>query len=998
MLQRMTVAHQLGDALRGRGLLVEADQYYLDVLDFAPRDTRNIADMLKTYCLGKTWQQAQEFLYRVALNNPTSRWDADVIIHATWLLVGGAKEVSVLDGITLNRVLKLRQRPFPKFSLAHYRKLNKAHREKLFSRSVEYLDYALYMRPRTTKAWRQTDWFAACIETLSTIYNLNSEVNKTTPNFDKTTPNIEFLVSFLALRIKTILQNPNLFTTKNEIQAEWEEFKKDVSSKLKLSSKSEAKVWELGEILESKCFKVESQDNTQPENNQSMIEKQNHKELKQIDLINLTKTYNLKEKTLSDIREKIFEVTNSLYNLWSTTSIKGNLKEKKAWTNPIGRVHFDAYLQLTMLTARLLAECQLYEILQETSHQVINDMENFMKDWQNKYKYAEGEEPIDGHEAAHFTFSPYVFRYQFVTMLSWNGFANLQILHSPPIFSSQIHNSKINQSIQEARESLAKAQNYIPIHPLFMFAKAQLLAFDGLYPQAIETLKNLLSVIESFDPKQDIGTSLLEKPSPTSDKNREHLYYLEQVSGRQQFHNIVNPTTVQKLISQYANSMGEQERAIHHLSEAIRATPQHNLSPELFVDLIEQLITLERYGDAEAITYAMRIPRSQMKEIPPHLKYASDVLEAIINSRQLKHSRSLKLAKELAYKFQVSIVQPIELKTKDSKKINEKHDEVKRKIKEVFGLKAIHISSKDFKFSKLLSLVIKEKQGDVSKILSVFNQLSADQGTQNVEHPSATGNKLSKLDDMIEWAKLALSVDFINLDKSEEKGSNEKKITTQKEKQTQYNNALIMLEHLIQIAEICNTLAYSRAETSVGEASYANVDSLTALVIVLYLYSISDIDNPIRLRLKTKIAQYCDTCGWVEYKLSNPKLSDLDYSEKQPSVILKMQTGIKKAEHFLSMGLRYNPSLALLHYHLAYIYLEAVESIIHSNKPDLNSTVASPIYNEHLLFIDSYLERAETELANAKREDRFERIQIRIRKLSVWYQDLEKQAHNRHSI
>jgi hypothetical protein len=145
------------------------------------------------------------------------------------------------------------------------------------------------------------------------------------------------------------------------------------------------------------------------------------------------------------------------------------------------------------------------------------------------------------------------------------------------------------------------------------------------------------------------------------------------------------------------------------------------------------------------------------------------------------------------------------------------------------------------------------------------------------------------------------------------------------------------LQSLEQIAEICNSLAFNRAETGLHIEEYAKQDSATALAIMAYLYHISDRDTEHYRRFSGHLAQYCDTYGWLHYRMisrSTKEPSAIDDSKNsmdgETSSISSQnltETFIELAERFLQLGLRYDPVRSIIHFHLARIYLARVELV-----------------------------------------------------------------------
>ena len=80
--------------------------------------------------------------------------------------------------------------------------------------------------------------------------------------------------------------------------------------------------------------------------------------------------------------------------------------------------------------------------------------------------------------------------------------------------------------------------------------------------------------------------------------------------------------------------------------------------------------------------------------------------------------------------------------------------------------------------------------------------------------------------------------------------------------------------------------------------------------------------------------------------------------------------GIERADKFLRQGIRYDPTRAIIHYHLANIYLSRVE-LIWQSAPE---SVSNPSVGSQAHCIDNFLKQAFQEWRNARDFDQFGRI------------------------
>jgi len=1050
--QRMTTAHQLGDSLRGRGLYAEAEQYYLDMQSVIPSNGRNIADLLKNYCNAGQWKKAQEFLYSTALRKEHTRWDADVMIHAGWLLIGGA--------------LKLKNS-----------KTKEAHQKDLLARAFGYLDYALYLRPRYTMEWRQTEWLTSFKDLATKFLNKNTlikELEELSSQLDKELEQ-NILYSDLCLReflygaqtLWHVKKSERPVVNLKVLSASLKgltEFIKDTTEKtiapetlveelneLHIRVKKTAEDAQISNSLRSKLDKFEHchlyhdfDIFAQPRaelyylllwtrmyylsQNDNLLEipykydfgkkviknTPNTHDMRE-DYFNLRKTVienerksrgTEREKGLFRTFQRIDNATE-LHELWKVSGVLMNENEYKT---PAGRIRLDLYLQISMLTARMLAEAEMNDKLRELTKDTCSKLDKFTDIWRQQ-TYKGTVRRLDNRDT-HFTVSPYVFRYQRATMLGWAAHARLNELE--------------HQGAQADRTLLIKAQDYlnqaldnlVSVHPLVMMSRARLLAHEQLYSEAIEVLKKLLDVIAPFDPKQDVGTSLgIPKLTPTSTSERDQLYQLERVCGQQQFHHVVNPTSIHCLIADYAQQMGGSETALKHRNQAIRESAFDDTDLDILLELARQHIALNQYEDALAVVSAARTPRENLigKSLSVTSRRMPDVLECVIMNLKGEYTQALRQAQNVAKNFVLLIpedyIQLVEASYPSDKDIEfkNKFEEMTSKLNtqlddrsqngffqnmlSLLSEKIAKLSTqldhddRDSSFKNTLSL-LSEKTAKLfhdgeykaPKPLNSFSrQLEAFLMSLNIKKTESedsrhdivfplvfrelfVGNK--RYSEVLE--KIAVLAQA-NLNTEAFKALETQLLGVEKEKYERFlkfhtREAVASLE---QLAELCNVLAYSRAETgAMYRNEHAMADIGTALFIVLYLSRACNVSDQ-RKYYDRKIAQYFDTMGWVLYRHTEPK--------RFPSVI-------SDPLHYIRLSIHYGHTQAVPQYHLAVMLLDNAETQLR--------TKHSLLYN-----VQKCLDDAESAIETAFLNDgqkniysQLNGLKMRYRKLVLMYQ------------
>lgn len=201
---------------------------------------------------------------------------------------------------------------------------------------------------------------------------------------------------------------------------------------------------------------------------------------------------------------------------------------------------------------------------------------------------------------------------------------------------------------------------------------------------------------------------------------------------------------------------------------------------------------------------------------------------------------------------------------------------------------------------------------------------------------------------------------------------------------------------LSQFSELCNTLAYNRAETG-QHLVHAYYDSAVAISVMSYLIHTTTQGSDVRRTFELKQAQFLDTFGWARYRnfLANAvKINpfNLDEIRDPNTTTVNAFSGSRKsvkpreyyepeqlriAEKYLRSGIRYHHERAIIHYHLSRLYLTRVETLWQRVPEIYNPDVAkfAPV-------IDTSITESFRHLRNAREFDRFKRLHMQISWLS----------------
>lgn len=1033
--QRMTVGHKLGDSLRSRNLFAEAEQYYVDMEVLYPQNTRNIADTLKTYAMGRTWERAQAYFYRVAFNSLTARWDADVLIHAAWLLKSG--------------IVDSRDKPPEEQYILH-------------AEAFAYLDYALYMRPRYIESWRQTAWRAAFEANASVtpsdeigLQEIFQDFSFRVFDFDKKDfQSNSIWLDFLRwerekqiaqhkpkdkTKDKTKDQSPDLFILPVRFTSGNENETKDKSPDLFLRflEKTAGALPSSKTRLLRETMRIDSLA-TAEEALKAII-----------DSIIETERRSLIDERETGLRRvfehlhyalKLYEDCYNPLSLW-ISSIDKTLDKTKPyplWLTKLGRLGFDLYLRITLLTARMLAQAGLYTILAELSATVVDEISVFIQQWQGRYHF-DSQPQIDVGKTNHFTLTPYVYRYQWVSMLAWNAYSSImqyQDFLAKCERGDQAGVNHQNQALAQAKRHIEQAIRLIPVHPLLMFVNAKVMALEGRYMEAIQELKSLLDVIEPFDPKRDVGGSVIDslQPEPTTNKDRNNLYYLERVTGRQQFHNIVNPVTIYTQIARYAMILGDQSLSVSYLSEAIRVSPFSDTHMDIFITLANQFTTMERYADAQAVITATLTPRSHLQTVAlsPTKRSMPEVLEAVVMTRRNFHAKALRYTQKIAKNFrlvqedeivaQVTYLQELSHNipsqpTSDNSMDYKDFSQDFKTITESFKTNTQNHDSSltDYTIDKLKVIIgntlldgSENTLGDMihNALTDIFKTPNSNQEmffprVFECFNPKTLKEQLNRLAGLARYSLSQTAMQqLINQYEIQTSASDLNQVTYER---VRFANIALFhatqaRDNLIQIAEICNVLAYNRASTTISDAKFALMDARVAIIIISYLRGIADTNHELYGELGQKLAQYCDTLGWVQFNKVMPSAiyqelirtrknifdSNGENIPEQEDLIknsyFTQEEGIALAIGCFEIGIHYDPTRSIIHYHLAFAYLQTAEIMLQDEPHDIKK----------LSMIIGHLDAAERELDIARLNDPHNRLHERIKQLILWYKRLKK--------
>jgi tetratricopeptide (TPR) repeat protein len=936
MRQRMATAHQIGDALRGLGRRLEAAQFYADMEVVEPTNLRNVADTLKNYTLAKWHQKVYDTFVKHQMRRPEVRWDSEIAIHVGWALMAAAN------------------RDRPDYA-------------ELVVEAFQYLDYALYTRPRTVRSWSQTNWESAVKSAIGHLaYQADgpNQVFSTEPS--SKSGNSAYLNNYH--QVQMALEYRQLILAKPQEETKTEKTRTDET---KANYRTQLK-----KIIIDECFKVFH------------------------DCVD--KIIDLESNRVSDNRYfgvdqyyRVAEVAEETENLWQ--EIKKHYIDSDSEFQRLGyledrpwpvvqfslanRVRLDFYLIVSLLAARALADARRFEPLCLLAQTVKEQMERHRRRWQEAFKFT----PTYNNRS-HFTFSVLVFRYQYASILAWYAYG--LFMRDGDLISEQISKQVRKggnykhlpatraESIERAKEAVSEAHRLLPVHPLVMYMRARLFAYDRLYNEAIIELQRLIDVIAPYDPKMDVGVVSAENvqtQSTTSDERR-RLYHLERIIGRQQFVNIIQPARALELMATYAELLGDLPQAAAYLNDAVRRSPYHDKDFYLFERLASQFTQLERYSNSRAIAEAMKIPReSLVQTIAPMgvFRLAPEILELQAITRQGQHEQARQLSRRIARDFALTITEADSLDNQNWKPHLEKIDkitepnvyqEVASRLEELFAVK---ISTEKTFLANLLELIKharEQAQGiDKDERKGIFSEVFASIDTTQITNLNRIASRLL----LVQNKKVIQALLQAN-PISDEYG-------LAKLMHTAMHVGQEARSLLIYLGDLFNAMAYNRVMLNQMQSIHPLIDSLCAVYIFMYLYQTCDYMETKRGVLSRKLAQSIDTYAWVVYKqqiqTANPAISQAkgDLNVLQHTL------------HLLLFAQRYDANRAIIHFHLACVYLDLAHLTI----------VEYPTSSKLKFDAFKHLELAQQAIGSARQNDRSGRLGHRIDQLFQRYRELE---------
>ena len=403
-----------------------------------------------------------------------------------------------------------------------------------------------------------------------------------------------------------------------------------------------------------------------------------------------------------------------------------------------------------------------------------------------------------------------------------------------------------------------------------------------------------------------------------------------------------------------------------HLMEAVRCAKYSDSHAPIAISfrLASQLNSMERYADAEAVIDAMRDHHQQI--VPGQLSSdelnATDIFHSVIYTRRMHYAESVQTGKRVAHRFHFPnlsklVFAPSAFANAHKQAVKNIHNLIyalnpsaqpgaqipatldqPRLQEEVSRIAAVLNFAHDYaggaacttpltSFSELVSLAV------TKYVTNSIDDTNGNSGNSQakpfpgvfvdiVKHWSEERFTLETVSTLVYCWGSQHGLKFLVDQFVPATGDTvEAAFDTIFYSHVVAHYARQAWNSLTQFAELCNSLAYNRAETGIGlhYGTYALIDAHCAAVVMAFLLESTSSDTPQRHEATDMLAQICDTYGWVNYRRTFPATRDtLNPLQRGGNAwLLAIHGSFATTENYLLKGIRLDPKRAIIHYHLA---------------------------------------------------------------------------------
>lgn len=909
----MIATHHLADALRSLRMFREALEYYRDVQVAFPGRIRNLVDQAMTYCQWENWSMADDFITHEISQRTYAVWTADTQLYWAWAAAGSVNKPSKWQSL-LHRVWAI-TRSVNKRILGSTFQDHKAEVDRTnILRSLTRLDMAIFLRPRFIFRRKQTDWTQVWKRKNPSMGIGSNLVTYSYPqNFlDTYQANLGASDPFNALlhhqadlwivwRIYTYLYDElyGAYLNKHKIE------KDDLAILLKSAlprQGSDSKGWYPDSRSGYSKFRqvVEALRNHRRAAAELLFISDQERLLMRPDII---------WKRLQ-LCKQAYVNWELAHKLWETEMVSAKAETKRNGIQFAMRWQLDVYVQVATFTCRLLAHSQDYERLERTSDAAVNHVSQWIEFWANTYRNG-------------FRFNPNLLRYHYITLITWRAYSNLMLRIQPG------HKADIRHLLQGINVLQATAQNFRQTqHPLFLYVRAKHYQLAELHREAINDFVALLHVIEPFDSRSfnpfDFTLTLVREDLKEESKEllhedvRTQLFYLERVSGQQQFDFLVNNAEIYRELALLLQKTGETHSSIDYLLRGLTWSPYKDFDMDNFVKLATSLLSLDMFREALAVVEEAksRVGNYSKGSLRTSSLITLYVLECILRSRLENYGEALELGILLAEQ-KPFIIEQLE-------NIPEEGNPQKQFANPFDHMTSFFSCLNSTDPTVFINKFVQEPETlQWSKIATLFDKLLAHLPLNKLANNFEEWRISTKSE---EWLDLPLEhFDARRLEKVLATLRNQKPI------QSDVHYEWLMIREIrllaakgacllfIQACELYNNIAYNLAKLGIAPSTarrYSTVAIFVMHELIWYLQQAESMGNTdLAIVFSQRLAQYYDTHAWIYFRRRK---------KCEPREESDLQTAITILKDF---SLAYDQNHPMPHYHLARAYLALAEGI-----------------------------------------------------------------------
>ena len=903
---QMIVYHHLGDALRSLGFFREAIEYYRDAQVAFPGRARNLVDQAMTFCQWKRWDYVGEFIEDELANNDCATWAADTQLYWGWATAGTV----ITDNSNKNTT--------------H----NYSENDYLLLTAFTRLDLALSLRPRFTFRRFQTDWSSEWIPTtqelgtkdLASQSHIFEDIYAAELGNPESGPKkiADQCRLWITWRCYSLLYDHALLEAYVEQVEQNIRFNK-VDSILGLATYRETNerrfekypVPEFAEIIERlRCQRKNAA--------QMLYESDQERLLLSIDIV--WKRVQICEDAFNnwECANVIWEESNGCDGEDKTVGESQNhtsiITFGKRW-------QIDVYIQAALFACWAAVQCNDFANLKHVSKRTIKNVEAWIKLWSRNFSEKS------------FSFNPHTMRYQLVTLKAWHAFADL---HDVQTENGVTEDELIGPraSLNYINELQITAKSYRQsLHPLLLYVRARYYQSQGLHKEAINDFTNLLNSTELYDSRSynpfDFTLTFVQEDLSmqtkmlTSEPPRRQLFYVERVSGQQQFEFLIDNAQIYRELADSLRASGDLISSVDYILKALTWSPYKDLDLLNFIELAKSLMALDMFDEASSvISEALsRIGDYKRTSLRTSTLVTLRVLECMVMSRLGNYSSALDKSLELANYMPIFVSQKDTIQQPDSAIATLTQNSL-------FVDPFVGIAQE---FEKLTAkeprkfiecFIERPKHLEWESVTELFWSLLGTLPADEIDNNFPT---YEKEDELPEWLKfpaeyiLDIKVDtWLQKEEITLLGENNdyERYMIQELRRLATKGAFTIL---VQACELFNNIAYNLAVLGIHLDSAKRYVAVALLVMDnLWEIAISIEKSKNRdmvLDISYRLAEYYDTLGWIFYQNRAKDSVDINKSD--------LQTSINILEN---KSLAYDQSIPVPHYHLSVAYISLAEA------------------------------------------------------------------------